>query len=695
MEQTIALCMIVRDEVAVIERCLRSVRPIIRSWVICDTGSVDGTPERISSALAGLPGALHRSRWQDFGSNRTELMELARGVADYLLLLDADMTLRIDGQLPPLTADAYLLRHVGDVEYSIPRLVRGERRWRYEGSTHEFLATEGEFTQDALETLAVEHHGDGGSRADKLHRDRELLERDVARDPRDGRALFYLAQTYRDLGERRRAIKLYRRRARLGGWVEETFYALYQAGVLLAEESDEAAAAVLLDAWEERPTRAEPLHELARFSRGRGDYRAAYAFASQGLEIARPDDTLFVHRDVYEWGLLFELSIAAYWLDQVEEALAVNDRLLEDGLIPGYIEEYVHANRAYCLEALGRPGRRLPQASPETPGVSLAELAPSLEIGELQLEIESDWPQFNPSIAGHGEGYRIIVRTANYRLHGGSYEFLTDGEIVRTRNYLVDLDAELDVGRIFPIADPAGGPPRYPSRVQGYEDCRLVRLGDRWLASATARDTNPDERCDIVLLELDDAEISGVSILAGPRPFRHEKNWMPFVIGGELGFVYACVPTTVLRLDESTGAVELVAANPAPRYAAEFRGGSQGLPVAGGLLFVVHEAWASAAERNYTHRFILLDKAFQLTGVSPRFNFVSRDVEFCAGLTRRGSDLLLSFGHGDRTACLALVDEDEALGLLDPVRVSSETTSIRRGVRRSYPPSAAGFDKRP
>ena len=63
---TICLNMIVRDEAAVIERCLASVRPYIDSWVIVDTGSLDDTPARIVSTMAGVPGELHHRAWRNF-----------------------------------------------------------------------------------------------------------------------------------------------------------------------------------------------------------------------------------------------------------------------------------------------------------------------------------------------------------------------------------------------------------------------------------------------------------------------------------------------------------------------------------------------------------------------------------------------------------------------------------------------------
>jgi glycosyltransferase involved in cell wall biosynthesis len=78
MKPRICLNMIVRDEAHVIERCLASVKPYIDHWVIVDTGSVDDTPARIASALAGVPGTLHHRPWRDFGHNRSEALALAK-----------------------------------------------------------------------------------------------------------------------------------------------------------------------------------------------------------------------------------------------------------------------------------------------------------------------------------------------------------------------------------------------------------------------------------------------------------------------------------------------------------------------------------------------------------------------------------------------------------------------------------------
>ena len=658
-DASIALCMIVRDEAPILERCLASVADLIDTWVICDTGSSDGTPEVVHSALADVPGRLHERPWVDFGHNRSELMELAQGSADYLLLLDADMTVRREGPLPELSADAYLLREDGGLDFAVMRLVSGDRRWWYEGSTHEYLATDGSFRQEELAVLAIEHHADGSSRWQKLIRDVGLLKRDIARDPANPRPVFYLAQTYRDLGRRELAIEHYRRRVEMGGWDEEVFYAALQEGLLRAEEDLPAAVPVLLEAWERRPSRAEPLHALARAYRQRGDHAAAHLFASRGLEIAYPSDVLFIHRWTYEWGLRLERALAAAGLGRLDEARADLDALLELDL-PEHVREYA----ADCLEQVNERRRPGGMGRTGTGAPRLAAVAPSTRIGEIRIDVRPAWPCFNPSIAADGEGFRMIVRTANYRIeHGVLHE---DG-ILQNINYLVALDAGLGVRAIEPIADRSPGPTRFPSQVQGYEDCRLIQVGDRWLATATVCDTTPEEWREIAVLTLEDPEITSVRPLSRPDPARHEKNWMPFVADGALHVVYSCGPTVVLRCDTDTGAVEEVARHYAPDEAHHFRGGSQGVALDAGHLFVIHEVDRAEAMLRYLHRFVLLDGDFALAGISAPFTFTSDRVEFCAGMARHGNDLVLSFGVSDAAAGLAVLSAQDALDLLEPL----------------------------
>jgi len=78
------------------------------------------------------------------------------------------------------------------------------------------------------------------------------------------------------------------------------------------EASEAVVLGELLGAYNLRPTRAEPLYELARFYRLRKGYAMATLFAKAGAETPRPDDQLFVVESLYAWQMLDELGVAAY-----------------------------------------------------------------------------------------------------------------------------------------------------------------------------------------------------------------------------------------------------------------------------------------------------------------------------------------------------------------------------------------------
>jgi len=132
--------------------------------------------------------------------------------------------------------------------------------------------------------------------------------------------------------------------------------------------------------------------------------------------------------------------------------------------------------------------------------------------------------------------------------------------------------------------------------------------------------------------------------------------------------MYSCRPTIVLRCDEATGEIEEVARKPGPLIAEHFRGGSQAVEVQGGYLFVVHESVDfEDGGRVCPHRFIFLDRAFNITHISPQFFFLDRALEFCTGLALRGELLTASFGYADREAHVATTHLGEILAMLQPV----------------------------
>jgi hypothetical protein len=355
--------MIVRDEARSVERCIASCREHIDYWVICDTGSVDGTPEIVRRALDGVPGELHHHEWRDFAHNRTLLMQLAHGKADHLLVLDADWTVEAaSGSFGGLTADSYMVVHAGATEFRNKRVVSGRIPWHYVGAAHEYIASADERTCERLPGVVIHVESVGGGRTGRWQRDRELLEDALARDPTDGRSAFYLAQTLRDLAHDSgdatllaQAREAYERRGELDGWDEETYCAWHQAGLLATELDDwPDAADCFATAWEVRPSRLEAVHDLAQGLRARDLHRAAHRFTSlaAGLRpLPVPDDDLFVSPWIYRWGLLFEYSITSYWVGEPANSIRACDALLRMPDLPPGHRRQTEVNRRHAVRA--------------------------------------------------------------------------------------------------------------------------------------------------------------------------------------------------------------------------------------------------------------------------------------------------------------------------------------------------------
>lgn len=343
--QRVCLSMIVRDEAHVIARCLESVRPLVTDWCVVDTGSTDRTAEIVQAALADLPGRVEHRPWRDFGHNRTEALDLARATgAEYALVMDADDVIEADhpGQpLPHLIEPAYQLRiRDAGMAYMRKQVFRLDLPWRYVGVAHEYPDCTLDDGTQVLETgtldgLTYVRMYEGARHADRRAtqlRDAEALRRGAADEPGNARYVFYLAQTLNDLGEHWDALGWYVRRAAMGGWDEEVFYARLQAGRILAwgVGTLEAGLAMLREAAAERPWRAEPLVGMAHYLNQAGRHGEALALAQQAAAMPVPGDLLFVETGLYGSGARLQVVVALRGLGRRSEALAEAKAVADD-----------------------------------------------------------------------------------------------------------------------------------------------------------------------------------------------------------------------------------------------------------------------------------------------------------------------------------------------------------------------------
>lgn len=347
--------MIVKNESAIIERCLNSLVNQIDYWVIVDTGSTDNTPMIIKNFMMkhNVPGELIERPWVNFSHNRTEALELAENKADYVLLCDADMVLEVidSNWKDKLTGNSsYLvIQKNNTLRYQNVRLIngrlKGNERFRYFGATHEYCdSIDGFNTPVSLTGIEFFDYADGGSKSDKFTRDIKLLTDEINRlnsidnsldmnkqqlieegvlkrkNKLIQRCTFYLAQSWRDLDEYEKALETYEERVKLGGWEEEVYYSLLQIALLKIklEYSLEEVTQAFLSAYEYRPKRAESLYFLARHLRFKDKIKLAYIYASVAASIPQSDDRLFINYDIYAWKAKDELAVAAYWVENYQ-----------------------------------------------------------------------------------------------------------------------------------------------------------------------------------------------------------------------------------------------------------------------------------------------------------------------------------------------------------------------------------------
>jgi Glycosyl transferase family 2 len=369
----ICLSMIVRNEVHIVREVLDGVAPFITSWVIVDTGSDDGTQDMIRSYMAdlGIRGDLHERPWRNFGHNRSEALALAQGHGDYIWMIDADDLVVGTPDFARLNAGVYQVRYRRSAHGSTfwrRQLFRDGLGWRYEGVVHEYPACDDPFIEERLEgDYFIESRRLGARNLDPLKyaRDRDLLLAELERKPDDARSVFYLAQTYFDMGDFVNAREWFARRVAQGGWGEEVFCAMFQLAVTMSQLGAPwpDVEDVYLRAWVFRPTRAEPLYAIAYHHRCDQRYLLGYFFAMCAAGIPLPaQDVSFVNAAVYAWRATDEQAVCASWIGKHDEAFTLWRRLLARPDLPSEDRRRIAANRDVSAPAMIDAASSYPEA---------------------------------------------------------------------------------------------------------------------------------------------------------------------------------------------------------------------------------------------------------------------------------------------------------------------------------------------
>ncbi len=337
-EHLLAVVIMVKNEVDVIIPTLKPfVDAGIHSFLVYDTGSTDGTQQKINDYFAEcgiLDAHIMEEPFVDFGISRSRALDLAEDIftdTTFLLMLDAEWYIHNVHELlnfcrahkdyiaPGYTGSCYLM-HLFTVEDSIDnyviRLMRRGHNVRYEGPVHETISDNPSGIVPDIVYFEYAPQNDGKKKSkDRFVRDYELLKRKYEKDPTNTRALFYLGQTCQFLDDWHQAIFFYQKRLELGELNEEKYLAAYRIGYaieyIIGKLQDnnstqlytwENALHYYLKAHQMIPHRAEPLFRIACHYIRTNQHAVAYLFAVRAAQLPFPQmDGLFVEKKIYDY----------------------------------------------------------------------------------------------------------------------------------------------------------------------------------------------------------------------------------------------------------------------------------------------------------------------------------------------------------------------------------------------------------
>lgn len=665
----LCLNMIVKNESKVMKRLLDSLVGVIDSFCICDTGSSDNTVELIVQFFEkhGIPGKVVREPFRDFGYNRSYALKQCETMenADYILLLDADMVfwkhpdLNVAEFKQKLSHDAYYMYQGSDsFFYKNVRVVKNRRNICYWGVTHEFVKTPEGSTYSHLDKsqVFIRDIGDGGAKADKFERDIRLLKKGLEEIPNNDRYTFYLANSYRDHGDYELAIETYKKRIQIGGWHEEVWYSYYSIGKCYkAMKNMEQAVYYWLEAYQFLPKRVENLYELVNHYRWSEKYQLAYMFcntARKQVELNPNPDYLFLHKDVYDYKLDYEMTIIGYYCNLDRHDLGrmsmdvIKHSNIETSIFKNVLSNYKFYSKMLKDWALPFPARVKQQ---------LVEVGNEL----LRADLANGFFQSTPSLVYNDQTQTITVcqRYVDYWINDkGGYE---NRAHITTKNVLATFDASQLYENLVKTAEWEMHYDRgLDNRYVGLEDVRLHLNAN----GAVMFNANRGIATHSMMIEHGCVDLitqqtqSGLILFDRQRII--EKNWVMFNdIHGNLKVVYEWNKLVIGNLieDASKPADDETQSDPnetemdedtqqahslwlektheldTPGFFKWVRGSTNGITIGNEIWFICH--YVSYEDRRYYyHLFVVLDaETFHVKKYTPLFTFEKEKVEYTLG----------------------------------------------------------------
>jgi tetratricopeptide (TPR) repeat protein len=654
---TICLNMIVKNESRIIKRMFDSVIPIIDSYCICDTGSTDDTVSIITEYFKekNIPGKIVVEPFKDFSHNRNVAITNCLGLSDYILLMDADMLLKVGPEFKKEMLSYFdsfhLLQGHEEFYYKNMRIVRNNGLYSYMGVTHEYVNTPPNQITHSLnkDTLFILDIGDGGSKGDKFDRDIKLLLRGIEENPNSDRYHFYLANSYFDSGKFEEAIETYKKRIKLGGWNQEVWYSHYRIGLAYKDlKRIEEAISWWLDAYNYLPTRIENLYEIIQHYRVVSKCRLAYQFYKiakevlKGLKPGEKDDFLFLKNDIYTYKLEYELSIISCYvgINNINEpVIEIFNNSNEQGLINNVLSNLKFYNNKIVTESV-------------------------MDFGfSMNHLIANKYRSFNSSstsIIKSDNGYLMNVRLVNYTIDDKGCYHNCDDHII-TINKCIELSNDFKIVKETLINSSFDN-----RRYVGIEDIKIFNnttIYNEIIFIGSGLHKNQKIGMCYGKYDSNSKFMESIELKASFNMNSDcEKNWVFYMDeNNELKIIYKWFPLQICNTDDiNSGLIHSQEEKIMPKIFKHARGSSNGYTFKDEIWFINHLV-SYEEPRHYYHIISVFDKKMNLLRYTCPFKFEGICIEYCLSLIVEENRIIIPYSTWDRTTKIAIIGGHDPL----------------------------------
>lgn len=327
-----SLCMIVKNEQSVLERCLNSVFGVFDEIIICDTGSSDST----KSIAEKFTDKIYDFEWcDDFSKARN--FAFSKSTGDYNMWLDADDILTNDNRLKLIElkhniapeTDVVMMPYCtafdenGSPTFSFyrERIVKNNGKLLFSGRVHEAITPTGNIVYSDVEV----HH----KSVKTVYSKRNLLiyekqiENGEVLTPRDefyyGRELFY----HKNYNKCQKILSDF---LKGDGWIENKIEACkILADSFLSNGETEKAVDCLVHSFVYDAPRAEICCKLGYIFMQSGQYKNAVFWFKTALGCEKNKAGAFICDDCYGYVPAIELAVCFDKLGDLKTAEYYNN----------------------------------------------------------------------------------------------------------------------------------------------------------------------------------------------------------------------------------------------------------------------------------------------------------------------------------------------------------------------------------